>query len=93
MHLHDRLPSAGTVRTPQGIIDGWASEAADYAYATNSCADGKVCGHYTQVVWRDSLRLGCGMVRCDGAGVPLGVSQIWVCNCDPPGNVDGLRPY
>lgn len=39
-------------------------------------------GHFTQVVWRDTRELGCGTARCAGL-------VLWVCNYDPPGNVDG----
>ncbi|KAE9446141.1 hypothetical protein C3L33_21961, partial [Rhododendron williamsianum] len=51
------------------------------------CAAGKVCGHYTQVVWRNSVRLGCARVRCNDG--------LWfiTCNYDPPGNYVGQRPY
>ncbi|VDO14547.1 unnamed protein product [Rodentolepis nana] len=30
-------------------IDRWHEERKDYDYNKNSCASGKVCGHYTQV--------------------------------------------
>jgi hypothetical protein len=85
--------NAGTVRGPADVVAGWASERAFYTYATNSCNTSAQCGHYTQIVWRDTARVGCGLVRCDGPTVPLGVSQIWVCNYDPPGNVLTQRPY
>ena len=85
--------NAGSIYEPPLVVDGWVSERADYSYAANSCAPQKVCGHYTQVVWATSVRLGCAVARCDGAGVPFGVSQIWVCNYDPPGNYQGERPY
>ncbi|XVF68165.1 hypothetical protein PTKIN_Ptkin10aG0182400 [Pterospermum kingtungense] len=66
----------------------WVNEKADYNYDTNSCAPGKVCGHYTQVVWRDSVRLGCAKVSCNnGGGTFIG------CNYDPPGNYNGQKPY
>jgi hypothetical protein len=42
-------------------------------------------GHFTQLVWRSSARLGCGASVCRGL-------QIWVCNYDPPGNVQGNFP-
>ena len=29
-------------------MDLWNNEKVDYDYGTNSCASGKVCGHYTQ---------------------------------------------
>ncbi|KAG0468750.1 hypothetical protein HPP92_018078 [Vanilla planifolia] len=31
-------------------VRAWVDEGKDYDYASNSCAAGKVCGHYTQVV-------------------------------------------
>ncbi|KAL4188474.1 hypothetical protein AMTRI_Chr08g202490 [Amborella trichopoda] len=40
-------------------VNSWVSEAADYDYNSNTCAAGKQCGHYTQVVRRNSVRLGC----------------------------------
>ena len=73
--------------TPEEVVLGWASEVADYDYDANTCADGAVCGHYTQVVWADSQRLGCGAATCDDGSV------IWNCRYDPPGNWVGERPY
>ncbi|XVE67402.1 hypothetical protein DITRI_Ditri08aG0157500 [Diplodiscus trichospermus] len=65
----------------------WVNEKADYNYDSNTCAPGKVCGHYTQVVWRKSVRLGCAKVRCNNGGTFIG------CNYDPPGNYNGEKPY
>ncbi|KAE8681939.1 Pathoproteinsis-related protein 1 [Hibiscus syriacus] len=65
----------------------WVDERADYDYNSNSCAPEKVCGHYTQVVWRDSVRLGCAKVRCNNGGTFIG------CNYAPPGNFIGQKPY
>ena len=73
-------------------VESWASEAADYDYASNQCR--AMCGHYTQIVWRDSTRVGCAYADCDvltGAGFSSG--RLWVCNYDPPGNWMGERPY
>ncbi|CAB4290778.1 unnamed protein product [Prunus armeniaca] len=68
-------------------VDMWLVEKADYNYDSNSCADGKVCGHYTQVVWRNTARVGCAKVRCNSGGTFIG------CNYDPPGNYVGQKPY
>jgi len=70
--------------SPQRAVASWAAEAAGYDHGTNLCY--AVCGHYTQIVWRDTKRVGCGVAR--GMGV-----EIWVCNYDPPGNFVGRRPY
>jgi hypothetical protein len=74
----------------------WAAEAADYDYSTNTCAPSAQCGHYTQIVWRDSTLVGCGIKECTmnspgGPGFPNWI--IVVCNYSPPGNVPGQRPY
>ena len=65
----------------------WVDEKAYYDYNSNSCAAGQQCGHYTQVVWRNSARLGCAKVKCSTGGTFIG------CNYDPPGNYVGQKPY
>lgn len=69
------------------VANDWASEVKDYNYGRNSCRWGEQCGHYTQMVWRDTKQVGCAMSLCPGKG------QIWVCSYDPPGNWVGQRPY
>lgn len=66
------------------VFRAWASEASDYDYSRNTCS--ATCGHYTQIVWRDTKQIGCGVARGSGR-------EIWVCDYDPPGNVNGERPY
>ncbi|KAK8637708.1 hypothetical protein V6N13_136174 [Hibiscus sabdariffa] len=66
----------------------WVSERKWYDYRSNSCAGGEECGHYTQIVWSRSKRVGCAMVVCDG-----GRGVFMICNYDPPGNYIGERPY
>ncbi|NMO13833.1 hypothetical protein HPC49_38300 [Pyxidicoccus fallax] len=82
--------------TTAGVVRYWAEEVADYNYASNSCASGKMCGHYTQVVWRTTKRVGCATQVCD-KNSPFGAQfprwQLWVCNYAPPGNYVGQRPY
>lgn len=70
--------------SPAVVVAAWASEARNYNYQTNSC-QGR-CGHYTQLIWRDTKRVGCGAAAKDD-------TQVWVCNYDPPGNIAGERPY
>lgn len=65
--------------SPADVVDSWAQERKDYTYRTNSCATGKVCGHYTQVVWRITTEVGCGKAVCSDK------SQVWVCNYKPAG--------
>ncbi|KAL7206285.1 hypothetical protein ACSBR2_019067 [Camellia fascicularis] len=37
----------------------WVEEKPYYDYNSNSCVGAKQCLHYTQVVWNNSVRLGC----------------------------------
>ena len=84
--------------TAADVVAGWHEEIACYTYgpfmrgdACNaSCVaamNASGCGHYTQVVWRDTRRLGCGMATCSSG------AEIWTCNYDPPGNYLGETPY
>ena len=73
--------------TPKEVVDAWASEVAYYDYASNTCQDGQMCGHYTQIVWADTTTVGCAMSRCADESV------IWACRYSPPGNWIGEWPY
>jgi len=73
--------------TAADAVKPWVDEKAFYNYQTNTCASGQVCGHYTQVVWRQSTEVGCAMAMCSSK------DQVWVCNYNPPGNYVGQRPY
>ncbi|XP_076954788.1 pathogenesis-related protein PR-1 type-like [Bidens hawaiensis] len=42
----------------------WVDEKADYNYGLNSCPPFKMCLHYTQVVWKTSIHIGCARVKC-----------------------------
>ena len=46
------------------VMQGWLDEAVDYTYDSNSCTPGRMCGHYTQIVWRGTTKLGCGKTQC-----------------------------
>lgn len=70
------------------VVNAWGGEKADYTYTTNTCAAGKVCGHYTQVVWKNTTSVGCGMAVCDSPK-----NQVWVCQYSPAGNYVGQKPY
>jgi len=72
--------------TAGDAVDSWGEEKADYNYSSNSCDPGEVCGHYTQIIWKNTTKFGCAKSICDGA-------VTWVCNYDPPGNYVGQKPY
>jgi len=74
----------GEKLSPEQVVHLWYEEIQYYDYATNTCNG--VCGHYTQVVWHSSKKLGCALASCTN-------SEVWVCNYDPPGNWVGEKPY
>jgi len=67
-------------------VNLWVSEKKYYNYKSNSCV-GDECRHYTQVVWRNSVHLGCARVKCNNGWLFV------TCNYDAPGNYEGERPY
>jgi pathogenesis-related protein 1 len=76
----------GQQRGSTAIVQLWDDEVKNYTYATNTCRAGTVCGHYKQLVWRKTTQVGCGMAKAADR-------EIWVCNYNPPGNFNGVKPY
>jgi hypothetical protein len=82
----ENIYGSGGNADAQQAVDLWAAEAANYDYATNACSS--VCGHYTQIAWRTTLKLGCAMHVCPS----LAFGHSIVCDYGPGGNTGG-RPY
>ncbi|KAJ8261747.1 hypothetical protein GJAV_G00157950 [Gymnothorax javanicus] len=73
----------------------WHDEVAHYRYVSNECSPGEVCGHYTQVVWATSYKVGCAVQNCPN-GVQYYSSRpgaIFVCNYGDAGNYLGVKPF
>ncbi|XP_015746646.2 glioma pathogenesis-related protein 1-like [Python bivittatus] len=76
---------------PEGPIKSFHNEIKYYTFATHKCT--KVCGHYTQVVWAASYKVGCAIVFCPYMDGKKKNNNILVCNYGPAGNYAGVRPY
>jgi hypothetical protein len=93
--------NTGTEYTATRIVGLWASEGPFYDLASNTCDASNpdnewgTCGHYTQLVWRDTALVGCARRTCTtNSPFPGSDSwEYWVCDYDPPGNWIGERPY
>lgn len=82
------------VRSGADAVALWIKEEQFYDYKTNSCEEGKVCGHYTQVVWRDTKKLGCAVYWCPTeAKDRFKKVGVFVCQYSPAGNYIGRKPY
>jgi uncharacterized protein YkwD len=65
--------------TPVSAVGMWYDEVKLYDFENPGFS--LATGHFTQVVWRVTQRIGCGMATCAAEN-----RQIWVCQYDPPGN-------
>jgi hypothetical protein len=76
--------------TQTKMIDSWGSEKKNFIYGTfpNVSKTGKWqdVGHYTQIIWRNTTEVGCGLARGQGR-------DYFVCQYKPAGNVIGQKPY
>ena len=75
-------------RTPEQMVGVWIGEKRNFVAGTfpdvSRTGNWSDVGHYTQVIWRSTARIGCA-VHSDAR-------YDWlVCRYSPPGNVDG-RP-
>ena len=70
------------------MVGHWVSEKANFRqHAPNMSATGDLSdvGHYTQIVWKDTREVGCG-IASDAS------DDYLVCRYFPAGNVDGEDP-
>ncbi len=76
-----------------GPNDGAVCSSDSECPGSDRCSD--VCGHYTQLVWRSTSHVGCGVKNCS-TGSPFPGETNWtivVCDYEPPGNFIGQQPY
>ena len=67
----------------QAAMQAWYNEKKLYSHSNPQFA--KTTGHFTQVVWKATTKIGCGYVACNGLhGTP---GNYLVCEYNPPGNV------
>lgn len=65
--------------SPAQFVNDWYSEISSYDFASGTSTDGGDVGHFTQVVWKATSKVGCGIAQCSG-------NDLLVCNYSPAGN-------
>ena len=76
----ENIAAATAPLDPARAVELWYQEIKDYDFKKGTFS--MKTGHFTQVVWVGSRRIGCGTATCKGL-------QLRVCNYDPPGNMQG----
>lgn len=74
--------------TGTDAVDDWASEVSSYVYP-DSTECGGACGHYTQLVWRQTTGVGCAVQQCTTGSPGAPTFPDWafvVCDYTPAGN-------
>ena len=74
--------NSGYSESAIGVVDRWCSEKEYFNFSTRTCnGSWDLCGHYTQVIWKNTSKVGCAVVKC-------GDEEIWVCQYSPSGNIN-----
>ncbi|XP_037698332.1 peptidase inhibitor 16-like isoform X2 [Choloepus didactylus] len=78
---------------PNAVAD-WYNERHFYDFKKKTCQKGKICGHYTQIIWANTNKIGCGKYFCEKLQNINKINMyLLVCNYLPPGNIRGRSPY
>ncbi|XP_067940475.1 cysteine-rich venom protein pseudechetoxin-like [Watersipora subatra] len=75
-------------KTWDGAMQAWYDEVDDFTYGSESANRFSAVGHYTQMVWASSAKIGCGYAYCTNLN-----AEFYVCNYGPAGNYDWWIPY
>ncbi|KAI5930118.1 Glioma pathogenesis-related protein 1 [Manis javanica] len=92
--LHPNFTSLGeniwtgslSIFSVSSAVTAWYNEIQYYDFKTRKCS--RVCGHYTQVVWANSYKIGCAVQFCPKVSGVASLSNgaHFICNYGPAGN-------
>jgi glioma pathogenesis-related protein 2 len=84
-------PSIDSAALANGAVQDWYKEVASYDYANPGFS--LETGHFTQVVWKSSTEVGCGVAQGTASSNGTQFNAFYVvCQYTPPGNVQGQFP-
>jgi hypothetical protein len=85
-YVGENIFGSSGAAAPADAVTAWMSEASQFDYNTSAIG---TAGHYTQVVWRASVRIGCAIVDCPN----VTYHDTVLCDYAPGGNIIGQHPY
>ncbi|NWV33994.1 GLIP1 protein, partial [Grantiella picta] len=98
--MHPTFPRVGEniwtgtahIFSVDAALSAWFNEVSSYDFSTNTCT--RMCGHYTQVVWAESYKVGCAVHFCNTVENFPGLLNAahFVCDYGPAGNYP-RKPY
>lgn len=75
--------------SPEEMVGGWTEERRHFRRGVfpenSSTGDWQDVGHYTQLIWRGTVQVGCAVATGRG-------SDYLVCRYSSPGNIVGEQP-
>jgi uncharacterized protein YkwD len=92
-------PSSSSNATGVAAVQSWIAEKQSYHYNQDNgggplgeppgctAPPGGACGHFTQVIWKNTQYVGCGKA------ISANDTAYYVCNYYPPGNWNREKPY
>jgi len=69
---------SGSFASAASSVERWYAEVSKYNFSSPGFSP--ATGHFTQIVWRGSLQIGCAVAACGG-------QNFWVCRYSPAGNI------
>ncbi len=68
------------------MVSAWSREKKDFVYGPLNFNDLSKVGHYTQMIWYSTTKVGCALAS-------NGKMEYLVCRYSPQGNYTGQKPY
>ncbi len=86
-HGENLFGGSGAPYTALDASQDWYGEIKQYKYGVVTYENFAATGHYTQMVWNTSSKVGMGQATCSGGGIVIAAEY------DPHGNIIGQKPY
>ena len=66
-----------------GVLNAWWNEIDYFRYNRQHAMQFSKVGHFTQMAWAESARIGCAWTTCSNPELSLYGGRLYVCNYAP----------